>query len=233
MLFDVLNPILLIMPVVMGSILGYLVGLYKYRVQRKIDELQSAKENLTRQVELQTKELQKRNDDLKKSLLIDPLTGLGNRIKLKEILKLESESLSVNYTHLSVLMIDIDYFKKYNDFYGHLDGDEVLKSIGAFFRTKMLNNSNTIMRFGGEEFIAILPDCDQDLALQTAQEFIDGVQLLNIEHKASECNEKLTISIGVHTTNAVHMLTKNELIKTADEALYIAKEQGRNRHHIL
>jgi len=228
-LFDVFNPILLIMPVVMGSTLGFLVGLNRYKVNLKIQELKNIQLNLEKQVALQTQELQDKNDALNKSLLIDPLTGLGNRIKLKNTLEQENKKLSTEYKSLSLFMIDIDYFKNYNDYYGHLEGDKVLQDLGDFFKTQMIETQNVIMRFGGEEFIAVLPNSDKEIAKEIAQKFLDGIKALNIEHIKSKNHSIITVSIGIHTTEYFNITSSNELIKLADEALYNAKDRGRDQ----
>ena len=220
-LFDILNPILLIMPIVMGSITGYLVGYYKYHVYLQIKELEDVKNGLEEQVQEQTKELHE-------LLLLDPLTGLGNRLKLKEVLSHEVERIGKEYENISFLMIDIDYFKKYNDFYGHLLGDDVLKHLGNFFKTKMLKTQNSVIRFGGEEFIVILPDSDVENSLKVAEYLVRGVRELNIEHEKSDIDKKITISVGIHTTSNITLVENSEYIKQADKALYLAKEQGRN-----
>ena len=228
LLFDMFNPILLVMPVVVGTILGYLVGLYRYKIKTHIQALEQSQESLTYQVQLQTRELQERNSELKKSLLLDHLTGLGNRIMLKETLEKESEKIGKEYEELSLFMMDIDYFKKYNDFYGHLHGDEVLRQLGDFFISKTKNSKNSVIRFGGEEFIAILPACDKERALEIAKEFVEGISDLKIEHIESDVHKYITISIGVHTTKKMFIENECICIKYADEALYLAKKQGRN-----
>ena len=228
-LFDMLNPILLIMPVVMGSLLGFFIGLFRYKMLLHIDELEKTQTALTEQVSLQTQELQEKNDKLEKILLLDPLTGLGNRLQLKKTLEFESQRIGVEYKELSIMMIDIDYFKKYNDFYGHLHGDEVLKSLGVFFKSKILDE-NIVIRFGGEEFIIILPDCNKESSIVIAEELVNGVLGLNLEHKESEVSDKVTISMGIHTTSKIDITNSQSIyIRYADEALYLAKEQGRNR----
>jgi len=227
-LFSVFNPILLVMPVVMGITLGYLIGLYRYRNGIHIEELEQTQAGLTHQVELQTRELQEKNDALEKSLLLDHLTGLGNRIMLKETLEKEAKRITKEYEYLSLFMIDIDYFKKYNDFYGHLHGDEVLKKLGEFFTKQIENSQNIVVRFGGEEFIVILPACDKEKSLEIAKNLTEGVSALEIEHEKSGVSKNITISVGIHTTSSMFMEDECICIKYADEALYLAKEQGRN-----
>jgi len=228
-LFDIFNPVLLVMPVVMGTITGFLVGYNRYRVLLQISELKNIRDTLKEQVKEQTKELQKKNEALNKSLLIDPLTELGNRIKLKEILQFEEQRVGSEYDFVSLFMIDIDYFKKYNDYYGHLKGDDVLKQLGNFFLTKEKGTQNKTVRFGGEEFIVILPNCNVQRAKELAKEYIEDVAALNIEHNASDMYHKVTLSIGIHTSRKINISENCECIKKADDALYLAKEQGRNR----
>ena len=228
-LFNVFNPILLIMPITMGSITGFLVGYNRYNVLLQISKLKNIRDNLKIQVIEQTKELEEKNKTLNNLLLIDPLTKLGNRIKLKELFVQEKENIGNQYKNLSLLMIDIDYFKKYNDYYGHLKGDEVLIKLGEFFSQKESGTNHKAVRFGGEEFIIILPNCDKEEAKIIAQDYVNGVKALNIEHIKSEEYKKVTLSIGVHTSDKINSSENTECIKKADEALYLAKEQGRNR----
>ena len=226
-LFDILNPILLIMPVVMGTILGTLVGYYRYRVSVQIKELEKAKTTLEVQVEEKTQELKKKNSELQESLLIDPLTCLGNRLMLKAVLEEEQEKIGSEYEEFSIMMIDIDYFKNYNDFYGHLKGDDVLKELGQFLKNTIHNTKNSAIRFGGEEFLIILPDCGKEKSIEIANELLDGVRALKIQHKKSLVSEILTISIGIGTCNSIE--SKNcRCMKDADLALYRAKENGRD-----
>ena len=220
-LFDVFNPTLLIMPIVVGSITGYTVGFYRKRAFLQIQELEQVKNSLEVRVKEQTKELQE-------LLLVDHLTGLGNRLKLKETMEFEATRIGVDYKYISLLMIDIDYFKHYNDFYGHLHGDAVLRRLGDFFNLQIAMSSATAIRFGGEEFIIILPDCDEAKSLEIAKSLLEGLAELAIEHEKSEISKNVTISIGIHTSDVINVTKNCECIRKADEALYLAKEQGRN-----
>lgn len=224
-LFNMFNPILLVMPVVMGTITGFLVGYYRYKVILQISELQSAQSVLKIQVQEKTQELQETNEALQKALLLDPLTSLGNRLKLKEVLETEEKRIKNEYDYISFLMIDIDFFKRYNDYYGHLMGDDVLISLGKYFLHKFKDTETQVIRFGGEEFILIIPDCDVEKSKIIAARLVKEVEALNIEHIKSEVSENITLSIGIHTSESME---NAHSIKKADDALYIAKEQGRN-----
>ena len=228
-LFDMFNPFLLIMPVVMGTITGFLTGYYRYRVLMHIQELEETQIGLEQKVQEQTQSLQDKNKELENLLVTDPLTGLGNRIKLKNVLEYEAKRISKEYKYFSLFIIDIDYFKKYNDFYGHLQGDEVLRTLGAFLRSKTLETEDVMIRFGGEEFVVLMPDCNRENATKKAEELVEGIEALNIEHEKSLVCKKVTISLGIHTTDKLNLLEECECIQKADEALYLAKEQGRNR----
>lgn len=228
-LFDLFNPLLLIMPIVMGTITGFLVGLNRYKVLQHIHDLEKAKEELSKKVEEQTKELKEKNAELHKLILLDPLTSLGNRIMLKNILQEESSKISHKYKYFSLFMIDIDYFKKYNDFYGHLEGDEVLIKIGTFLKETLKKYSAEAIRFGGEEFLVLLPNHNELQAQQVAQELIDGIYNLNIEHQKSLTTNRVTISLGICTTTSIDP-QECKCIKEADTQLYYAKENGRNQY---
>jgi len=224
-LFNMFNPLLLIMPVVMGTITGFLVGYNRYKVLLQIFELKETRDALKIQVLEQTKELKEMNEALKQTVLLDPLTSLGNRLKLKEVLDREKKRIKQDYDFISFFMIDIDFFKKYNDYYGHLMGDEVLIALGKFFINNFKDTQVEVIRFGGEEFIVIVPNCDIDKSKLIAEELINGVKVLNIRHEKSEVSENVTLSIGIHTSNDIEHCN---CIQKADDALYRAKEQGRN-----
>ena len=227
--FGVFNPKILIMPFLIGITAGYLIGYYRQRNQEHIQKLSVAKLELKEEVEAKTLELKQKNITLKELTLTDALTGLGNRVKLKKVFKQVYKQLGTDYQSISVMMIDIDYFKNYNDHYGHLKGDDVLTSIAKVIRESIEETDASSIRFGGEEFCIILPRCDANIAIEKANILVEQIRSLHIQHKKSDVSEHVTISIGVHTINTLEEATERTLINDADKALYMAKERGRDQ----
>lgn len=160
----------------------------------------------------------------------DHLTGLPNRRRIDEVLLAEVGRCARAGTPLSVLMLDVDYFKKYNDAAGHQRGDECLRSIALQLQARMRRHGDLVGRYGGEEFIAILPGTDSVGAMQVAQGVLDDVRALGIEHPASP-HRRVTMSIGVATLeDNVGPASRrcDVLLGYADRALYAAKAAGRN-----
>jgi diguanylate cyclase (GGDEF)-like protein len=160
----------------------------------------------------------------------DPLTGLGNRRLLDDKLALELRAAARLGTSLSAVMFDIDYFKQYNDIYGHLSGDEVLRQVGGLLRDICRRPHDVVARFGGEEMVAILPETDRAGATQVATEVLRRVHQMEIPHIGSTSASVLTLSAGVATVKPMLQSTDPQALLTlADQALYAAKAQGRNQ----
>ncbi|CAN5479818.1 diguanylate cyclase [soil metagenome] len=174
-------------------------------------------------------ELRNARMQLEQLATTDGLTGLANRRHFDERIKAEFERLRRAGTALSVLMIDVDHFKLFNDSYGHLAGDECLKHLAAVIRRMVRRPADLGARFGGEEFICLLPEVDHAGALAVAENIRAGVEALAIEHRRSSTGTCVTISVGIATCHCGAESTSNQLMATADEALYAAKESGRNR----
>lgn len=165
--------------------------------------------------------------------LIDPLTQLANRRHLDMVLEKEWARMKRGQTALSVLMCDVDFFKLYNDTYGHKQGDECLKAVSRAILENIRRPADFAARYGGEEFIVILPDTSLEGSLYIAQKIRKAIQDLNIEHSASSVSDHVTISIGVASVVPSDHNNVEEVLKLADEALYESKEQGRNRATML
>ncbi len=173
----------------------------------------------------------------KQSLLLeelakkDSLTGIANRREYDEQIQREFNRAQRENSLLSLVMIDIDYFKKYNDRYGHGNGDECLRKIAKTLQNSIKRPADLLARYGGEEFVIILPHTDGHGACTIASQLIQAVRDLKMEHMDSEINEYVSISAGVATLNQnKNTVSADELSKQADEALYKAKEKGRNQH---
>jgi diguanylate cyclase (GGDEF)-like protein len=155
--------------------------------------------------------------EIKDISLHDPLTGLANRRFLEIQLEKNFEASRRYEEKLSVIMLDIDHFKRYNDTYGHVGGDRLLAKLAAIL-LKELRTADYVFRYGGEEFLALLPKTDLEKANETAERL----------RRAVEADAGVTISLGVATYQK-NLPDKEALIGRADAALYRAKEGGRNR----
>jgi len=166
---------------------------------------------------------------LKDEIYECPLTGISNRKFFDERTNSIVQSLAQKNDTLSLLMLDIDQFKPYNDNYGHLMGDDCLKEVAQILSKSIEQSDGFVARYGGEEFVIVLPLVDPKKACLVAENILKNLQKACVPHGFSDVAAHVTISIGV-TGGVVHSSqTPDDFIKTADEALYAAKETGRNR----
>ncbi|SFR09825.1 diguanylate cyclase [Desulfoscipio geothermicus] len=163
---------------------------------------------------------------LANQVIKDPLTGLYNRRYMESMLEKELLDAQRDNTPLSLVMLDVDYFKIYNDTNGHPAGDEVLASIGKIL-TDLLRQCDTIIRYGGEEFLVILPQTGPDGASQVAEKIRRSIEEFPFPHRESQPGGKVTVSLGV-ASFPDHSFNVAELVELADKALYRAKREGRN-----
>ncbi|MCL2844655.1 MAG: sensor domain-containing diguanylate cyclase [Chitinivibrionia bacterium] len=170
------------------------------------------------------------NRTLTNDVYNDALTGIYNRRFLETNMERVIKSLSRGDNELSLLFIDIDFFKKYNDTYGHQKGDECLKSVAKALTETLSRTDDFVARYGGEEFVVVLPHTDEDGAKTVAQTMIEQVRNLNITHEKNEPVGFVSISIGITTGKVSHTHNGDNYIKLADEALYKSKENGRNQY---
>ncbi len=173
--------------------------------------------------------LQKANQQLKQLATQDGLTRIANRRRLDAWINAEWRRLTRRKEPLSVIMCDIDYFKRYNDTYGHQAGDDCLKRIAKTLSQTARRSSDLIARYGGEEFIVALPNTTITGAESVAQDIQDRVSRLELAHSDSPVSEHVTLSMGVATAIPDPDHTPRHLIEQADQALYEAKENGRDR----
>ena len=164
---------------------------------------------------------------------IDGLTGIANRRYLDERLQQEWRRALREDQLISLLLIDIDFFKKYNDFYGHLAGDDSLRQVASAIAQSAARGCDLAARYGGEEFTVLLPGENSDGAIAVAQKIMQAISELKIVHAVSEVSPLLTVSIGIATILPCKDMTADALLKMADRALYKAKASGRNRFHLL
>jgi len=169
------------------------------------------------------------NRELERLAITDGLTSLANRRYFNQFLANEWRRAVRQQAPFSILMIDIDHFKPYNDNYGHLAGDICLQKVALALQAVVHRPGDLLARYGGEEFVVVLPDTDADGALALAQACHDQVTALKLAHKASSLGACVTISIGVATRRAGPQGSAAQVVARADEALYQAKSAGRNR----
>lgn len=170
-------------------------------------------------------------DQLKKMSYIDGLTGLYNRFMLEEVLANNILHAPEASTASSIFMIDIDWFKQYNDLYGHIQGDECLKIISNTIRTLLNRPKDVVIRYGGEEILCILPKTDLDDAKKLAETLLSSLSVLKITHDSSPF-KFVTVSIGIHTVSPVNKFSTKRCLNLVDDALYSAKNSGRNCYKI-
>lgn len=159
----------------------------------------------------------------------DGLTGIANRRCFDEALLAEWHRAQRDQTSLALLLVDVDYFKRYNDTYGHQKGDECLKSVAGALQEKIFRPADLVARYGGEEFVVVMPNTDLHGAQLVAERIQQHVHGLTIPHEASEIDGVVSISVGVAATIPTPRLTAEQLLAAADGALYAAKHAGRNR----
>lgn len=174
-------------------------------------------------------ELQRARKSLKHLSITDALTDLSNRRHFDEVLQNEFNRLSRLHHPLSLIMLDVDFFKKFNDGYGHLVGDNCLKQVAYTIRGSLQRPADFAARYGGEEFACILPNTDSAGAIAIAEKIRTNIEQLDIPHRNSAVSDHVTISLGVFTAYSYANTSPSEIIAKTDQQLYRAKEAGRNR----
>ncbi|MGO3301104.1 MAG: diguanylate cyclase [Pseudoalteromonas sp.] len=173
--------------------------------------------------------IKQKNDLLEMLASIDGLTEIPNRRYLDDNLARERRRSRRNGTPLSVMLMDIDHFKRYNDCYGHRAGDDCLKQVAHALVAVCQRGSDFVARYGGEEFAAVLPNMGKHDAMEFANKLLNAVKSLNIPHRASLNAECITISVGVATTENGQVYAEHALLEEADLGLYQAKDNGRDQ----
>lgn len=159
----------------------------------------------------------------------DGLTGVGNRRLFDERLQQAWQRSARLGLPLACVMVDVDHFKQYNDHYGHVAGDDCLRRVADLLSNCIKRPTDTVCRYGGEEFVLLLPDCDLAHARAVAQRCLDELRLAAIDHAASPLHHTLSFSVGVAACVAKPDLAAQSLVEQADAALYSAKQTGRAR----
>lgn len=173
--------------------------------------------------------LKAQSDLLRSWAYLDGLTGVHNRRFFDERVNAEMGRALRNHTALSLVMLDVDFFKRFNDHYGHQAGDDCLRRVAKTLKNSLMRSGDHIARYGGEEFVCLLPDTDFAGAMQLAETIRQDIRNLQIEHAESSVAPYVTVSLGIGCKPENAHGTANSLISLADTQLYKAKEHGRHR----
>lgn len=182
-----------------------------------------------KKIEQQKLELERVNNYLEYLALNDSLTGVWNRRKYDEIMKIEWNKSLEDKTPIALILIDIDDFKLFNDTYGHMAGDQCLAKIGETLKSSLSRSTDILARYGGEEFVVLLSDTSEEDAMKTANKLRNNILELNIHHRASSVSNFVTVSIGVTSVVPKDNLSYRDIFLTVDKALYQAKAEGKNQ----
>ena len=172
--------------------------------------------------------LEQLNQELEKIAYIDSLTGVYNRRHFEGKLQQEWKRLARDRASMSIIMLDVDYFKLYNDTYGHQQGDKCLQQVAQTISAAVKRSGDFVSRYGGEEFVVVLPNTPIEGALQVAENIRTKIETLEIPHQASAVSKWVTGSLGIAALNCSNQSNPEILIQAADIALYNAKTSGRN-----
>lgn len=178
-------------------------------------------------------ELKRHRDILENLSSLDGLTGIPNRRRFEEFIEMEWRSAIREKQIISMIMIDIDFFKAYNDTYGHIAGDDCLKQVAKALAQSVQRPMDFVARYGGEEFAVVLPGADTQGAFHVAEKMRKHIEGLNIEHRKSCIADHVTISLGVASFEPGPQTAPATLVDRSDKALYRAKRNGRNKVTLL
>jgi two-component system chemotaxis family response regulator WspR len=204
-----------------------LIARIRYHSQAYITQLE--RDAAFRALEESREQLAKANRTLQKLSSLDGLTGIANRRTFDETLNKEWQRALRSKKPIGLIMLDIDYFKLYNDHYGHQGGDDCLKKVAKGLDSAIHRDTDFLARYGGEEFSAVLPDTDIQGAVKVAEEMRQSIKSLRIKHAKSKVCDIVSISSGVASVLPQNDAEPEVLIAAADQALYKAKEEGRDR----
>ena len=168
---------------------------------------------------------------IRSQAVMDALTGIPNRRSFSERILAEFAISRKSDAELSVIMCDIDNFKKYNDRYGHVEGDVCLRKVAQCIQDSLKRPIDFCARYGGEEFVVVLPNSSLNGAMTVAERIRENVESLKIEHNDSTTGGIITMSLGLATSKIVNADSDEQFIRCADQALYLAKKYGRNQVH--
>lgn len=214
-------------PIILRSKARVFKELYQQRliIEKQVVELEERLEELSK--------VQLEKDHLESLSMQDSLTTLYNRRGLDKYYQMHFGNCVRYQIPCAVIMIDIDDFKRYNDNYGHTRGDEILRQVAEILKASIFRAEDFVGRYGGEEFMLVMPNVDLRGAERVAQRMIDNVQRAKIMHRFSDVEAFITISLGVAAIIPTAGMASVELVKMADEQLYIAKNNGKNQFSSL
>ncbi len=188
---------------------------------------------LSPQLTESNRSLAEANRALQQLSVVDSLTGIANRRRFDEVLETEWRRAMRSGAFLSLILIDVDFFKAYNDFYGHQAGDACLRRVAQAMNDTIIRAGDLLARYGGEEFAVILQSNTAEGTIKVSEILRERVEALRIPHAKSDANNVVTVSLGAATVVPASYSSQATLIEEADKALYRAKEKGRNRVEIL
>lgn len=180
----------------------------------------------------QEQELETLKKQLEEYSYQDGLTGIANRRFFEDSYQREWLNAQREQQPLTLMLLDIDYFKQYNDYNGHILGDACLKQIAQILKKSVSRPRDLVARFGGEEFVLILPDTSQASAIEVVERILQSIRTADICHSSSPLGQRLSVSLGVKTIIPTQKNDKMAFLKEVDQNLYLAKEQGRNGYVI-
>ncbi|MEO0867231.1 MAG: diguanylate cyclase [Cyanobacteria bacterium J06642_11] len=200
--------------------------------QQQQQQLEQSNQVLHRQITACNNELHRLKQELQRLSTLastDGLTGIANRYGFEKCLEHAWDQAYHTQRPLSLIMIDLDYFKQFNDSYGHIQGDNCLRKVAQTLQQQLTPLRGTAARYGGEEFVAILPNTSVQSAVQIAESLRKGIQSLAIHHPSSRISQWVTASLGIASTVPTSKVLAADLVNEADQALYCSKKQGRDR----
>ncbi len=217
---------------ILSCILGaFFIGFGSYRL--RVQQLRRQEKHLKDLVKKQTIKLEQANTELERLSTHDDLTSIYNFRWFSQFYQREWNRALRNFNALSIIMIDIDFFKKYNDTYGHIEGDNCLRLVAKALKDSIQRSNDIVARYGGEEFVIVLLDTDKEGTCYVAEKAHNNVKALKIPHKTSSVSQYITLSLGCATVIPRQNMESSILIRAADEALYRSKRKGRNRMTFL
>lgn len=198
-------------------------------LERRLRDAEARAAELELRLEERTRQLEDASKTLRRMAVIDPLTGIANHRAFRDFLDNEWRRAARDNAPVTVLLIDLDEFKGFNDAFGHQAGDECLRRVAAALSGGVGRATDLVARYGGEEFVAVLGDTDARGGLVMAERLRARVEALSIPHPRAAVESWVTVSVGAATANATRQGSADDLVSLADTALIGAKRQGRNR----
>lgn len=227
------NAVIIISAILLANMFSIYILRRIRNIQRDLrhstQQLEESNVNLELKIKERTRELSELNTKLKQVSEHDELTNIYNRRKFNEFIANEYARTNRIGSCFALILIDIDSFKKYNDNYGHQQGDQCLASVASTMSLNLPRSVDFIARYGGEEFVVVLPSTELEGAKKVAEQLRQSVLALDIPHEYSEAAPCVTVSLGAAIYHAHDSVEISDIIEQADQCLYAAKSKGRNR----